>query len=231
MHEALHDRLYADLAPVGTLEEMIVADILRCAWSVHRAASYEQGLLVPKQDNRKTGKESELEASLDTTEGRLQVLEDPGLLASDQGLVVWLFDHLEVVWDVDVSRALSLEDWALATRDCDERDIKSVVAAACAKRGFSEVEFWDEIRVTTQRMREDIVDKLARFKQAKSPRHILVDPVNSDRIIRYDGHFSRRLYQSLREFRRQQDSRRSSEKASASAIKVDFRAAGPKRPA
>ena len=228
LYEALRDRLYADLAPVGTVEEMIVADIFRCAWSVHRVASYEQGLLVPKLDRRKSVEESKLEDLLKTAEERLEALEDPGSLTGNQGLVVWLLDLLEAGWDVDVDRALSLDgDWFLQDRDVDERDIKLVVAAACAKLDVSEMAFWDKIRVMAQRRRDDIVDKLARFKQAKSPRHILVDPVNSSRIIRYDGHFSRRLYQSLRELRRQQDSRRSSEKASVAAIKVDFRAAGP----
>ena len=231
LYEALRDRLHADLAPVGTLEEMIVADIFRCAWSVHRVASFEQDLLVPKLDNRKSVDESKLEVSLKTAEGRLRLLEDPGSLAGDQGLVVWLFDHLEVGCDVDFSRALSLEDWALEMEDSDERGIKLVVAAACAKLGVSEMAFWDEIRVTMGKIRDDIVGKLARFKQAKSPRHTLVDPVNSNRIMRYDSHFSRRLYQSLRELRRHQDFRRSREQASAVAIKVDFRASGPKRPA
>lgn len=231
LYEALRDRLHADLAPVGTLEEMIVADIFRCAWSVHRVASFEQDLLVPKLDNRKSVDESKLEVSLKTAEGRLRLLEDPGSLAGDQGLVVWLFDHLEVGCDVDVSRALSLEDWALEMEDSDERGIKLVVAAACAKLGVSEMAFWDEIRVTMEKIRDDIVGKLARLKQAKSLRHTLVDPVNSNRIMRYDSHFSRRLYQSLRELRRHQDFRRSREQASAVAIKVDFRASGPKRPA
>lgn len=232
LYEALRDSLSADLAPVGTVEEMIVADIFRCAWSVHLVASYEQGLLVPKLDHRKSVEESKLEDLLKTAEEHLEALKDPGSLTGDQGLVVWLLDLLEVGWDVDVERAMSLDgDWFLQNQDVDERDIKLVVAAACAKLDVSETAFWDKIRVTVQRGRDDIVGELARFKQVKSPRHTLVDPVNSNRIMRYDSHFSRRCYQGLRELRRQQDFRRSREHARTAAIKVDFRAAGPKRPA
>ena len=221
----IRDGLCADLAPVGTREESLVADIFWCFWSLHRGACFEQDLLVPRLDNRKSAKEeSELQDSLNIAEGRLRALGDPGSLAGDQELVLWLFDHLEGQWSVHVSRAMSLdEDWASVYKEFDEGDIKLVVEAARAEQGISEMEFWEKIRVALRRERDDIVDKLARIKQPKSPRHTLVDPVNWNRLEQHYRIYDRRRDQLQRELDRAQAARRSREQASEVRSRSTFR--------
>lgn len=225
--------LYVDLAPAGTLEEMLVADIGRCFWSLHRGASFEQALLVPRLDNRKLVKEeSELEDSLKIAEGRLRALGDPGSLTGDQELVRWLFDHLEGQWSVDIDRALSLDkDWASVWKEFDDGDIKLVVEAARAEQGISEIEFWEKIRLAVRSGRDDISGRLERLKQPRSFQHSLVDPVNWNRLERHNSHYDRRLERLLQALDRAQTSRRRREHASEPAIEVNFRASDRRRPA
>ena len=238
LFEALRDGLYADLAPVGTVEAMLVDDILKCAWSLRAVAGFEQALRGAKQDKAESGnglnERRKLKSRLKIAEQRLRAFETPDTLTDEQEAVDWLFTLLEGAWGVDVKGTLQLEvEWS-AYANFGERDIKLAVNAARHKRGLLEREVWEEVRLAAERERDDVAGQLERLQRGRPRRRMIagfLQPSFWDLIVRYDTHYSRRFYQAIRELDRAKASRRSQGQASPEPIKVDFRAAGRERPA
>ena len=238
LFEALRDGLYADLAPMGTVEAVLVDDILKCAWSLRAVASFEQAIRGAKQDKAESGnvlnERRKLKSRLKIAERRLRAFETPDTLTNEQEAVDWLFTLLEDTWSVDVKGTLQLEvEWS-AYANFDERDIKLAVNAARYKRGLLEREVWEEVRLAAERERDDVAGQLERLQRGRPRRRMLagfLEPAFWDLIVRYDTHYSRRFYQAIRELDRVKASRRSQEQASPEPIKVDFRGAGRDQPA
>ncbi len=245
--EAFHElanSLHRDLAPDGSLEELLVDQLVMLTWRWRRILRYETAAIrqhsdTAVQDWERQQREislfstaiipetwqssNDLAARAELLKEVLKALETQDPLAALPNIWLYVFDMAAEHFKLPIRKILALnKPW----NECDgftRNEIGQVIDAACQKAKISEEEFWKKVETKVRQRYEEAASKWERRSWALERQPLLLNSAADFSLVkvqRYEAHLSRQFYKALHELQRLQVARLSSSPSAPIAVDI-----------
>ena len=209
--EALESSMVTDLAPAGSLEELLVDQLITFSWRWRRVIKFENAAIrskahTPHADLFRSPDNLKLEAQELNEVLRALETEDPIQAEPD----IWV-----QAFDVAENHGMPIEEILGLDKNWDEYDgftkdqISKVISRTRESNEISKPEFWELVKAAVQ-LRYQKINADLRLNETAGAKKLMASLPNDqsvNKIQRYEAHISRQFYKALHELQRLQAAR------------------------
>ncbi|MHC4327561.1 MAG: hypothetical protein ACYSWW_05505 [Planctomycetota bacterium] len=224
---ALLEDLKVQLAPAGTLEEMLVEKVAVAYWRLRRAYRYEVGLIRNELDNAIDdfyGEEDWQHKKVNEADDEI----DRQIAEHKEGIEYWKKDKRELTKLYKAGKPLEgiydwEENWECLYEDVcdllpDDADSEQLMAPKGlreflnTKEGWSDARIWKKLIELCGDNTKPHKEEIARLEKQKQKNRLRLQVVMKlgnipskeelDRLLRYEGAIERQLYKALNQLER-----------------------------
>ncbi|MGI8554388.1 MAG: hypothetical protein ACR2PL_26915 [Dehalococcoidia bacterium] len=228
----LSDALWAQAAPVGMLEELLVDQLVAMLWRWRRVLRYEAAAAGLQSERVTEGYETEgaeraaatgsyltrkkwertesIAARVEAAARDLEALAEEEPLSGSGELWRRVLAVAATRFKTPVRSLLKLKMPWTALAACGQEQVEMVIDATCERAGISEEQFWSSVRTQAKTEYTEAAAilglrraELAWQRQIK----VLPEQTSLDSVQRYEAHLSRQFYRALHELQRLQAAR------------------------
>ena len=228
--EELTDAFYAEYAPCGPTEQLLVEQLIALQWRWRRVLHHEnaairidcaQGVTDIRRDESlrddstfygyvRDGWRRDIDAELADLDLDLEALEHRNPLGQRHQLARHVLDSASDRFDVNVDEVLGLSTHWDQHRGFSTAQIETVVQTVCDRNTIKRSVYWGIIRLRVRQSRDLLVGQIAR-RNARTEASIelatMPQKPRRSSIVRYEAHISRQFFRVLHELRQIQAGR------------------------